>query len=122
MPKCGGAQKKRKIGYYAGWGDRRKPCPWSNVSPSQIDWTGYTHAHFAFATITQKLEIRQFFSILTLLQMSDSNAEISKKDSDLLKELVQVKKKHQDLNVIIAVGGWTFSYVCLLFVFFFFSF
>lgn len=46
----------RKIGYYAGWGDRRT-CG-VNIAPSDIDWTGFTGAHFAFATISQGLALR----------------------------------------------------------------
>ncbi|KAJ7600242.1 hypothetical protein C8J56DRAFT_768491 [Mycena floridula] len=87
MPSCGGAQNTRSIGYYAGWGNRRIPCPSSDVSPSDIDWSGYTHAHFAFATISQTFAIH---------------------DDLLLKELVGLKSIHS-MKVIIAVGGWDFS-------------
>jgi GH18 family chitinase len=46
------------MGYYAGWGDRRA-CG-TNVAPNQIKWDGFTHVNFAFATISQNLEIRKW--------------------------------------------------------------
>ncbi|KAL0952377.1 hypothetical protein HGRIS_006654 [Hohenbuehelia grisea] len=80
----------KKIGYYAGWGDRRA-CG-TNVAPEQIDWTGFTGVHFAFATISQSMQI----------QLADE-------DVPLLKQLVAQKSSHPSMQVIIAVGGWDFS-------------
>ncbi|KAJ7921866.1 hypothetical protein B0H13DRAFT_1502760, partial [Mycena leptocephala] len=51
LPSCGSSGSMRKIGYYAGWGNRRA-CG-TNVAPNQINWSGFTGAHFAFATISQ---------------------------------------------------------------------
>jgi hypothetical protein len=59
LPSCGTTGAARKIGYYAGWGDRR-PCG-TNVAPHGIAWTGFTAAHFAFATISQGSQIRELF-------------------------------------------------------------
>lgn len=57
LPSCSTTRSMRKIGYYAGFGDRRS-CG-TNITPDQVDWTGFTGAHFAFATITQDLQIRK---------------------------------------------------------------
>ncbi|KAJ7241098.1 glycoside hydrolase superfamily [Mycena rebaudengoi] len=90
IPTCGSSRPMRKIGYYAGWGDRRA-CG-TNVAPGQIDWTGFTGAHFAFATISQALQI-----------------QIDSVDVPLLTQLVGQKTRFPELQVIIAVGGWDFS-------------
>ncbi|KAF4564090.1 hypothetical protein EYR36_003341 [Pleurotus pulmonarius] len=78
------------VAYYAGFGDRR-PCG-INIAPDDIDWSPYTHVHFAFATITQGLQI----------QLDDA-------DAPLLRRLVAQKVNHPQLKVVIAVGGWDFS-------------
>jgi hypothetical protein len=70
LPSCTTSRTLRKIGYYAGWGNRRVNCSDSDVSPDQIDFTGYTHAQFAFATISQALTIR---SSLELYSFSSSD-------------------------------------------------
>ena len=57
LPSCSTTRSMRKIGYYAGFGDRRT-CG-VNVTPDQVDWSGFTGAHFAFATISQALQIRK---------------------------------------------------------------
>ncbi|KAF7430147.1 hypothetical protein PC9H_005847 [Pleurotus ostreatus] len=90
LPSCSTSRSMRKVAYYAGFGDRR-PCG-INIAPDDIDWTPYTHVHFAFATITQGLQI----------QLDDA-------DVPLLKRLVAQKGNHPQLKVIIAVGGWDFS-------------
>ncbi|KAF9048363.1 glycoside hydrolase [Hymenopellis radicata] len=90
LPSCGSSGSMRKIGYYAGWGDRRA-CG-TNVAPDEIDWSGFTGAHFAFATISQGLEI----------QLDDA-------DVPLLQQLAGQKANFPGLKVIIAVGGWAFS-------------
>ncbi|KLO05526.1 hypothetical protein SCHPADRAFT_946835 [Schizopora paradoxa] len=90
LPSCSSTRSMRKIGYYAGFGDRRS-CG-TNITPDQVDWTGFTGAHFAFATITQDLQI----------QLDDA-------DVPLLQTLVAQKANNPGLQVIIAVGGWDFS-------------
>ncbi|KAJ7630437.1 hypothetical protein FB45DRAFT_915498 [Roridomyces roridus] len=90
LPSCSTTTLGRKIGYYAGWGDYRS-CG-VNVAPDQINWDGFTGAHYAFATISQDLKI----------QLADT-------DVPLLKTLVAQKSKWPKLQVIIAVGGWAFS-------------
>ncbi|KAJ8701201.1 hypothetical protein PTI98_000015 [Pleurotus ostreatus] len=95
LPSCSTSRSMRKVAYYAGFGDRR-PCG-INIAPDDIDWTPYTHVHFAFATITQGLQIPQY-----LLELDDA-------DVPLLKRLVAQKGNHPQLKVIIAVGGWDFS-------------
>ncbi|KAF7339160.1 Glycoside hydrolase [Mycena venus] len=90
LPSCGSSGSMRKIGYYAGWGNRRA-CG-TNVAPNQINWSGFTGAHFAFATISQGLQI----------QLADA-------DTPLLQQLVGQKANFPELKVIIAVGGWDFS-------------
>lgn len=113
LPSCTTSRTLRKIGYYAGWGNRRVNCSDSNVSPDQIDFTGYTHAQFAFATISQALTIR---SSLRLYSFSSSDylirwKEVTSDDDLLLRQLVAQKTRYSGLNVLIAVGGWDFSYV-----------
>lgn len=56
LPSCGGSNFKRNIGYWGSWAARR-PC--AAYTPSQADWSGYTHAHFAFATISQDSRLRE---------------------------------------------------------------
>lgn len=56
----------RKLGYYAGWGDRRS-CG-TNVAPDELDLSGYTHVTFAFATFSQSLTIGMSF-LLYLFMM-----------------------------------------------------
>ncbi|KAJ7121425.1 hypothetical protein C8R44DRAFT_853060 [Mycena epipterygia] len=90
LPSCASSRSIRKIGYYAGWGDRRA-CG-TNVAPDETNWAGFTGAHFAFATISQGLEI----------QLDDV-------DAPLLQQLVGQKTNFPGLQVIIAVGGWDFS-------------
>ncbi|KAK7461770.1 hypothetical protein VKT23_008201 [Stygiomarasmius scandens] len=90
LPTCGRGSLKRNIGYYAGWGNRRA-CG-TNVAPNQLDLSPYTHVNFAFATISQSLQI-----------------EIADADVPLLQQLVDAKSDHPGLKVIIALGGWDFS-------------
>ncbi|KAL4261039.1 Secreted chitinase LysM12-like protein [Pleurotus pulmonarius] len=90
LPSCSSSRPMRKVAYYAGFGDRR-PCG-INIAPDDIDWSPYTHVHFAFATITQGLQI----------QLDDA-------DAPLLRRLVAQKVNHPQLKVVIAVGGWDFS-------------
>ncbi|KAJ6600740.1 hypothetical protein B0H10DRAFT_2230831 [Mycena sp. CBHHK59/15] len=89
LPSCGTGRTMRNIGYYAGWADRR-PC--GVIAPNQIDWSGYTHAHFAFAVISQASEIA-----------------LASADAGLLQQLVAQKSANPALKVLIAVGGWDFS-------------
>ncbi|KAF7344038.1 Glycoside hydrolase family 18 protein [Mycena venus] len=56
IPSCASSREMRKIGYYAGWGNRRA-C--TKVAPHEVDWTGFTGAIFAFATISEGMEIQQ---------------------------------------------------------------
>ncbi|KAF5360156.1 hypothetical protein D9758_011368 [Tetrapyrgos nigripes] len=90
IPSCGAGRSIRKMGYYAGWGDRRA-CG-TNVAPNQINWDGFTHVNFAFGSISQGLEI----------QLSDA-------DVPLLQQLVNQKASNPGMKVIIAIGGWDFS-------------
>ncbi|KAF5382647.1 hypothetical protein D9615_002709 [Tricholomella constricta] len=89
LPSCSASRTMRNIGYYAGWATRR-PC--GVFAPNEMDWTGYTHAHFAFAIISQSFEL-----------------VIANEDIPLLNQLVARKSEFSGLQVIIAVGGWDFS-------------
>ncbi|KAJ6534425.1 hypothetical protein DFH09DRAFT_1405431 [Mycena vulgaris] len=89
LPSCGTGSVKRNLAYYAGWADRR-PCDIS--VPGDTDWGGYTHAHFAFAVISQNSEI-----------------QLATADVPLLQALVAEKAVNPGLKVLIAVGGWDFS-------------
>ncbi|KAJ6514056.1 hypothetical protein DFH09DRAFT_1433054 [Mycena vulgaris] len=89
IPSCGTGSVKRNLAYYAGWADRR-PCGIS--VPGDTDWSGYTHAHFAFAVISQSSEI-----------------QLVTADVPLLQALVAEKAANPGLKVLIAVGGWDFS-------------
>ncbi|KAJ6603479.1 hypothetical protein DFH09DRAFT_899101 [Mycena vulgaris] len=89
LPSCSTARAMRNIGYYAGWADRR-PC--GVAGPDQNDWSTYTHAHFAFAVVSQSSEI-----------------QLASADDPLLRALVSQKTAHPGLKVLIGVGGWAFS-------------
>ncbi|KAK7041727.1 hypothetical protein VNI00_009016 [Paramarasmius palmivorus] len=91
LPSCSpGGTLGRYIAYYAGWGNRRT-CG-TNVAPADVNWEGFTDVKFAFATISQGMEI----------QLADQ-------DVPLLKELVSQKEKYSSMKVTIALGGWDFS-------------
>ncbi|KAJ7291631.1 hypothetical protein C8J57DRAFT_1113502 [Mycena rebaudengoi] len=89
LPSCSTTRTLRNIGYYAGWADRR-PC--GVAGPEQTDWSTYTHAHFAFAVVSQSSEI-----------------QLASADDPLLRALVSQKTAHPGLKVLIGVGGWAFS-------------
>ncbi|KAJ7501446.1 glycoside hydrolase superfamily [Mycena galericulata] len=67
----------------------RRPC--GVVRPGDIDWSGYTHAHFAFAVISQ-----------------DSEIQLASADEPLLQELVGLKASNPSMKVLISIGGWDF--------------
>jgi len=70
LPSCPSSRTLRKIGYYAGWGNRGTNCPEFNVSPNQMDLSGYTHVHFAFAAISQDPSIRSSLQLCASLEPS----------------------------------------------------
>ncbi|KAF7335109.1 Glycoside hydrolase family 18 protein [Mycena venus] len=91
LPSCTSGKLSRKIGYYQGSAVKRVAgC--NPVSPAQLDLKGYTHVHYAFATISQGLEI-----------------QITDDDNGPLQDLVNRKKDVTGLKVLIAIGGWDFS-------------
>jgi GH18 family chitinase len=100
----------RKMGYYAGWANRR-PCGISN--PNDFDWSGYTHAHFAFAVISQSSQIRAYLIFLCPNNPSTYRrpVELASADVPLLQQLVAQKTSNPSMKVLIAVGGWDFSWV-----------
>ncbi|KAK7041732.1 hypothetical protein VNI00_009021 [Paramarasmius palmivorus] len=61
-------------------------------SVADVDWKGFTDVKFAFATISQGMEI----------QVADG-------DVPLVKELVAQKARYPSMKVSIALGGWDFS-------------
>ncbi|KAJ7879366.1 glycoside hydrolase superfamily [Mycena leptocephala] len=91
LPSCSSSRTMRKIGYYEGWANNRVAgC--NPVSPEQLDLTGFTHVHYAFATISQSFQI-----------------QITDDDNTPLQDLVKRKSDISGLKVLIAVGGWDFS-------------
>ncbi|KAF7367964.1 Glycoside hydrolase family 18 protein [Mycena sanguinolenta] len=91
VPSCPKNTLKRKIGYYQG-GAMSRTAGCDPVSPLQLDLTGYTHVHYAFATISTDYEL-----------------QIAQADVTPLTDLVQRKNAYSGLKVLIAVGGWDFS-------------
>ncbi|KAJ3208520.1 hypothetical protein HDU67_006691 [Dinochytrium kinnereticum] len=90
LPQSCSAPLKRKTGYYASWGARRKCNP---VGVSLLDLKGYTHVFFSFAVMDRSYNI-QF-----------DNPQ----DVDLARQLVAAKAQYPGLKVVIAIGGWAFS-------------
>ncbi|KAF2460036.1 hypothetical protein BDY21DRAFT_361899 [Lineolata rhizophorae] len=87
--------KHRVIGYYEAWGDRRE-C--HQMSPQGIPIDGLTHVNFAFAFIEPGT-----YKMTTM----DSATPAS-----LFRDVADIKSLRSgngDLEVFVAVGGWTFS-------------
>lgn len=79
------------IGYFEGWAQNR-PC---NVFwPEDIPVGLYTHINFAFATIDP----------VTFKVGPGSQLDIG-----LYRRLALIKQKDPDLQLFIAIGGWTFN-------------
>lgn len=97
-PPAGGSSlnvRHRVIGYYEAWGARRECHP---MTPSGIPVDGLTHVNFAFAYIEPGT-----YKVTTM----DSQTP-----SSLFKDVADVKtlkSGNADLEVFVAIGGWTFS-------------
>ena len=91
-PSCGASHPiRRVVGYYEGWGSRRKCL---TFQPSDITPGIYTHLNFAFAGIDPNT-----FRIVPAQQ----------EDIALYTELTDMKKRDPNLKVFIAIGGWAFN-------------
>ncbi|KAJ3515636.1 hypothetical protein NLJ89_g1634 [Agrocybe chaxingu] len=82
-------QLTRKVGYYAGWAATRGCNP---VGVPQLVLTGFTHVIYSFAEIRQDMTI----------------GFENPSDYPRLQELV-TKAASTSTQVLVAVGGWTFS-------------
>lgn len=81
----------RVVGYYKGWSTRR-PC--HRFWPEQIPLGVYSHINFAFATINPKT-----YEVL----LADN------RDKDLYKQLTALKAYNPNVQILVALGGWTFN-------------
>ena len=93
-PSCSvnGQGFQRVVGYYEGWATTNRPC--NKFYPEQIPRGVYTHLNYAFATVNP-----------TTFEVELSSAQ----DDTMLKRLVNLKKADPNLQVFIALGGWTFN-------------
>ncbi|QYR21072.1 glycoside hydrolase family 18 protein [Paenibacillus sp. sptzw28] len=96
------AQRKKIIGYYAGW------SAYSGKQAAQIDGSKLTHINYAFANIGPDLKIA----------LGDPHADteqIFPNDSPSdpfhgnFNQLLKLKKRYPHLKTFISVGGWSWS-------------
>lgn len=95
VPAGGNSQNvtSKVIAYYESWSDRRS-C--HDFPPTAIPYDALTHVNFAFAYIDPET-----YTIKTM----DSQTP-----AKLFQEVADIKTKAlSDLEVFIAIGGWTFS-------------
>lgn len=79
------------MGYYEGWASDRR-C--NDIWPEHIPLGVYSHINFAFATIDPStFEVRP----------------ASTKDVSLFSRLTALKRQDPDVQVFIAIGGWSFN-------------
>ncbi|TGO46552.1 hypothetical protein BCON_0318g00020 [Botryotinia convoluta] len=92
-PSCSssGSTTRRTVGYYEGWANRKVCQPFT---PDMIPLGTYTHINFVFASIDPIT-----FSIIP----GDPS------DVELYEQVPMHKPLQPDLQVFIAIGGWTFS-------------
>ncbi|KAF2258641.1 glycoside hydrolase [Lojkania enalia] len=93
-PQCdkisGSATNGRKIGYYAAWNTRTRPC--NRIWPKHLKAKGFSHMNFAFASIDPKT-----FQVVP----ADPN------DVNLYRQFTALKTPR--MQTWISVGGWEFS-------------
>ncbi|KFA70057.1 hypothetical protein S40285_09374 [Stachybotrys chlorohalonatus IBT 40285] len=83
---------RRVIGYYEAWSKSERSC--YGMLPEEIPFGYYTHINFAFATIDPET-----FELIP----GDDRTE------DYMRRIHSLKLIQPDLQVWIAVGGWTFN-------------
>jgi GH18 family chitinase len=81
----------RTVGYYESWANARK-C--QNVSPKDLNVTGFTHLNYAFLMFDPKT-----FAI----------AETADSDGPLVTEFTNLKTANPGLQTWIAISGWNFN-------------
>jgi chitinase len=81
----------RTVGYYESWANTRK-C--QNVSPKDLNVTGFTHLNYAFLTFDPNT-----FAI----------AETAESDGPLATECTDLKSANRGLQTWIAIGEWNFN-------------
>lgn len=87
-----GISRNRVIGYYQSWADRSL-C--HQVSPTDLPLHDLTHLNYAFASISPHT-----FEIVTMDSMTPGY---------LFQATVGTKIHNPNLQVFVAIGGWTFS-------------
>lgn len=91
-PVCDGSSANQKtIAYYEGW-NLERAC--QTMEPEDIPIGGYTHINFAFLYIDP--------DTYTITPMESLQEE-------LYSRVVALKKKKDDLEVWISIGGWDFN-------------
>ncbi|GAA82059.1 class V chitinase [Aspergillus luchuensis IFO 4308] len=91
-PVCDGTSATKKtIAYYEGWNSERA-C--DTMPPENIPIGGYTHINFAFLYIDPDL--------YTITPMETSQ-------QDLYSRVTALKKRKNDLEVWVSIGGWAFN-------------
>ena len=91
-PICSGkSASKRTIGYYESW-NLDHPC--NTMTPEEMPIGGYTHINFAFL----------YFDPETFVI-----TPMERKQAELYSRTVALKERKPDLEVWIAIGGWTFN-------------
>lgn len=93
-PSCSisGTPIDRVIGYYEAWSMTERSC--FGMLPEEIPYGYYTHLNFAFAAIDPTT-----FEILP----GDFRTE------SLMRRISSIKLLQPDIEIWVAVGGWTFN-------------
>lgn len=85
--KCASSWRKRRIAYYESWAETRE-C--DSFRPEDIPVKALTHINVAFGGI-------------------DSDHKITVDNSGIISRVVKLKLRNPALQVILSLGGWTFS-------------
>ncbi|KAG8713614.1 hypothetical protein FRC11_011611, partial [Ceratobasidium sp. 423] len=83
---CRGDVAPRAIGYYFASASRR-PC--NPFYPDAIDYSVFTHIHFAYGVLAR-----------------DGTITLASEDQQLLRDVAALKSSDSSLKVFLAVGGW----------------
>jgi GH18 family chitinase len=85
---------KRTVGYYESWANDPNTRKCQNVSPEELNVTGFTHINFAFLLFDPNT-----FAIAP----ADNN------DTELIARFTDLKTANPGLQTWVAIGGWNFN-------------
>jgi GH18 family chitinase len=95
-PSCEGSttSSKRTVGYYTSWANDPNTRKCQNVSPEELNVTGFTHIDFAFMLFDPNT-----FAIAP----GDAN------DTELIARFTDLKTANPGLQTWVSIGGWNFN-------------